>query len=686
MAASLEAGRRVVVSLRQRRERASLSGRDRRGASPPLLKPAFANLSTSRLLAHFRARVTPGFFEGFDGRSAERAARNDECLSEDAREILAHRWPLLGFGKLEFGTEIDWLRDPISKVRWPLDYHVDVMLMRGDGSDVRVLWELNRLSHLLTLGRAYALSNDERFAEEFFTQVECWQRQNPVGFGANWVCAMEVALRTINVLGAFHLVRSSSALDERRLMIMLALFDEHAHYIRRHLEFSYIATGNHYLSDVAGLLWLGLYLPELAGGQGWREFGLRETLREMEKQVLADGAHYESSTGYHRFVTELFLYSFTLCRANGLEIDKKYWRRLRSMLEYMRACLRTDGRAPLIGDADGSQLMPLVRHAADDHAYVLALGAAIFSEPRFKIASAGKPPELLWILGEQGLRDYDALPADETIQSQAFSDAGTYVLRDHDLHLLFNASGNGMNGRGSHGHNDALAIEVSACDTTFIVDPGSYVYTQDLRERNRFRSTAFHSTVQVDDVEQNTTDEAEPFVLGDQAHPRVLRCEFSDDSDMVAAEHHGYARLPAPVTHCRVVQLDKRKRFWKVIDSLHGEGEHNFRFLFVFAPDIEPVLRADGVVRMRDKISGAELLLALLDRDERPEFVSRWVSRDYGARSATVAAAWSVQARAPLVVRWAIVPVCKNDHGALQLELIEQLRRETGEIRFGVVV
>src|SRR5207253_7771315 len=98
-----------------------------------------------------------------------------------------------------------------------------------------------------------------------------------------------------------------------------------------------------------------------------------------------------------------------------------------------------------------------------------------------------EPAELLWILGERGLGDYHALPFAETAQSSAFPDAGTYIFRDRDLYLLFNTNGNGMNGRGSHGHNDALTVEVSACGTPFIVDPGSYVYTANLRERHLFR-------------------------------------------------------------------------------------------------------------------------------------------------------------------------------------------------------
>jgi hypothetical protein len=69
------------------------------------------------------------------------------------------------------------------------------------------------------------------------------------------------------------------------------------------------------------------------------------------------------------------------------------------------------------------------------------------------------PEELLWVLGEEGVRAFQALPElNENASSEAFTDAGTYVLRDRDLYLLFNASGNGLLGRGSHGHNDALSL------------------------------------------------------------------------------------------------------------------------------------------------------------------------------------------------------------------------------------
>ncbi len=188
---------------------------------------------------------------------------------------------------------------------------------------MRVLWELNRLGHFLTLACAYASTQDERYSAEFFAQLRSWHEQNPYGRGPNWNCAMEVALRAMNLLAAFEYFRHSTQLRADFLAFFLQLLQQHGNYIRRNLEFSYIATSNHYLSDVVGLLWLGLLLPELRDADEWRDFGLRQMLLEMDKQVLADGADFEASTGYHRFVTELFLYSFLLCRANNVEIEEE---------------------------------------------------------------------------------------------------------------------------------------------------------------------------------------------------------------------------------------------------------------------------------------------------------------------------------------------------------------------------
>ena len=270
------------------------------------------------------------------------------------------------------------------------------------------------------------------------------------------------------------------------------------------------------------------------------------------------------------------------------------------MLSYIRAYLRPNGFAPLIGDTDGGQVLPFVRRRADDHAYLL---------------------------------DILKLETQDAAGSQAFPHAGTYIMRHRDLYLCFNASDIGVNGRGSHGHNDVLSIEVSAGGRAIIVDPGTYVYSADLAKRHEFRSTAYHSTVQIDGLEQNTICVDTPFVIGNEAKPRVLEWKTSDDFDKVVGEHYGY-----PVRHRRTVTFDKRGRFWLIDDEFFGDGEHVYEARFHFAALLD--VRVNGA-----SVEVGGLVVALLGSDVEAVLESRPVSRDYGEMSDAISACWRIEGR-----------------------------------------
>ncbi len=663
--ATLEVLRRTKATLDQNRERKELG---RTETPEVVLSGAFASLSPTELLSHFRTRSEPHFFPGFknSSRIAELQrgtfpTETDELLTTAEEILTAHSWSILGLGTIDFGVDIDWNRDPVSGAKWPIEFHSDVNLFRGDGSDVRVLWELNRLGHFLTIARAYRVSGDERFADEFLRQLASWQAQNPYGYGANWNCAMEVALRAINLLGAFQGFVHSKTFDQQAISTLLSLLSQHGHFIRRNLEFSYVATSNHYLSDVVGLAWLGIMLPELEEAKAWREFGLREVLREMDKQVLPDGADYESSTGYHRFVLELFLYTFILCRENGIEFEKRYWEKLRAMVNYVRAYMRPDGRAPLIGDSDSGQVLPVRARDADDHAYIAAVGAVVFEDPGLLPMNTSIPEEVLWIVGEKGVREFERLTVATTAQGSVdFPNAGMYFLRSDDLSMSFNASSAGINGRGSHGHNDALSVEVSACGSAFIVDPGTYVYTANLHERNLFRSTRYHSSVEVDGEEQNRLNEQTPFVIGDEARPRVLCWESNDQFDLIIAEHYGYARLKNSITHRRTVIFNKRQRWWRIEDEFSGSGQHDFVARFHLNSGLKVSQPTSNSVSARDK-NGARLLIHQVDPVGTIEFEDQFTSTNYYQKSPSVTARWRFQAEAPCKIRWVLVPICETD-------------------------
>ena len=648
----LESLRRAQSSRQSRQERTNL---DRLNRELPKL-----TLPTSDLLLHFKTRGEPYFFPGFSMASQrlhlELFPRETEELLSTAQQIVnEHSWTLLGFGTKNFNAEIQWCKDPLSGYVWPLDYHREIALIRNDGSDARALWELNRLGHLITLAHASVVSGNDDFSKECVEQLRSWAEQNPYGRGVNWTCAMEVALRAMNLLAVFESARTSSYLDQQTLDLFLKLFHQHGTYIMNNLEFSYISTSNHYLSDLAGLVWLGIMLPEFRDAENWREFGLTKLLREMDKQVLPDGADFESSTGYHRFVLELYLYTFILCKQNSIDISANYWQKLRTMLEYMRGYLRLDGLAPLIGDSDSGRVLPCNQRSADEHAYVLAIGAAALGDAKLRTRTLEISPELLWLLGGKGIETFQGFSLDVDQGSEGFPNAGTYVMRHEDLYLCLNVSDAGLNGRGSHGHNDALSIEVCVGKQPFIVDPGTYVYTADLTQRHLFRSTLYHSTVRVDGEEQNTTLKSVPFVIGNEAKPRVVSWETTADSDRVVAEHFGYERLSSPVVHRRTIQLNKRERSWLIEDEFSGNGEHLCEVRFHFAPGLE-VHVEDYSVKAINPETGVALSVTSLDLTVAPGLEEQACSRDYGEKRTSVTACWTHFGQLRQL-RWKMTPI-----------------------------
>src|SRR5688572_29851373 len=97
---------------------------------------------------------------------------------------------------------------------------------------------------------------------------------NPPGYGVNWTCAMEAAIRAVNWLWTFFLFMDAPAFDDPSQRRFLAALADHARFILRTLEFS-PRPGNHYLSDGLGLLALGTVLREVKHSRRWLEQGWR---------------------------------------------------------------------------------------------------------------------------------------------------------------------------------------------------------------------------------------------------------------------------------------------------------------------------------------------------------------------------------------------------------------------------
>ena len=114
-------------------------------------------------------------------------------------------------------------------------------------------------------------------------------------------------------------------------------------FIRDNLENTYEVTSNHFLSNLAGLLFLGSVFADLAPGAEWDAFARGAIEHELGVQVLPDGADYESSIPYHRLVLELFFLAARYREACGLAVPDDYRDRVVQMARFTLAYSRPDG-------------------------------------------------------------------------------------------------------------------------------------------------------------------------------------------------------------------------------------------------------------------------------------------------------------------------------------------------------
>ena len=475
-------------------------------------------------------------------------AQVTQCYKEleaRAEEIVAHRFDLLGSGPTELGPDIDWATDFKTGRRWPLHHGSLLQVSYGDGSDVKVPWELSRFQHLPLL----AVTGN---VDEIGAQLESWIAANPVELGVNWTTTMDVAIRAANWVAALALCAEEASRHTWFEPVLENLL-LHGRFIRSHLEWSE-ARGNHYLSDVVGLLAVAALFSGGREGRDWAQWASSELASEMEHQVRPDGTAHEASTSYHRLVTELFV-----CGTQAADalvpgsLPDWYRERLERMLDFVRDYTRPDGLAPLIGDADDGRFLPLGDYGADprDHRHVFA--------------QAGRPYE----------------PATE---SAAYPDGGFYVLRRSDLYAIVRCGDVGRYGRGGHGHNDQLSLELFAGGRPLVIDPGSYVYTSNPVERNRFRSTAYHSTLRIFGDEQNELRYDDLFSMNDRARAETL----SWDERSFEGRHHGFPGA----THTRRIELVDDGLV--IRDTFSAPIEHDLEWTFPLEPGADRHVEISG--------------------------------------------------------------------------------------------
>jgi uncharacterized heparinase superfamily protein len=284
--------------------------------------------------------------------------------------------------------------------------------------------------------------------------------------------------------------------------------------------------GNHVLRNAAALVIGGICVDHAET----RDRGLSLLEAELAAQVLDDGGHEERSTSYQRRILDDLSDVAVVIRRSGGGTPAWLERARGEMTTWLQAVAGPGGQlSPLNDGWDGPAIdVPNHRSSLQD------------------LAGSG------YIVLREG-------------HAQAVIDVGPLA----PAHLP------------AHAHADALSFVFWADGRPVIIDPGSGAYAG--AERNRFRATRAHNTVEVDGRDQ--CDFWGPFRAAFM--PTVRRSEplWQQGALLLRAEHDGYRRLDDPVVHERTfVWLGSEGLL--ALDKLIAETSHSVLARLHFAEDL----------------------------------------------------------------------------------------------------
>src|SRR5258706_2128375 len=177
--------------------------------------------------------------------------------------------------------------------------------------------------------------------------------QTPPKLGINWASSLEVALRSISWLWAFHYFKNSAAVDSQTFKRAVKFLYLNARHLETYLS-TYFSPNTHLTGEALGLVYLGTLLPEFKAAACWRETGQRILLEQLQPQGKPDGVYFQQSSYYHRHTTDFYKHLSNLSPANCNRLSVVGEEKLIALLDHLMYITRPDGTSPLFGDDDAS--------------------------------------------------------------------------------------------------------------------------------------------------------------------------------------------------------------------------------------------------------------------------------------------------------------------------------------------
>ncbi len=475
----------------------------------------------------------------------------NRLLGEEGRRLLMQEAEEITAGRLRlFGGEPVPLRltFPGQLAHWTAYETGKAPLPGEDGpvEDVKFLWEPARFGWAFTLGRAYHLTAEEKYAAAFWQAFEAFTSANPPYEGPHWMSGQEAALRLMAFVSAGQVFAPASASTPERCSALAASIAAHAARIPPTLVYARAQHNNHLLTEAAGLLTAGLALPDHPHSPRWRGLGWRWLNAGLQAQIDSYGEYAQHSTNYQRLMLQVALWINAILPAFKIRWPRPTLEALRRSVHWYLSLLDSEsGLVPNLGANDGACILPLSTCPFADHRPTAHAAGRAFLD--YDLPPGPWDEMSLWLGARaEGKR---ALSLGRYLGDQLYGRRSWAYFRTAQF-----------NSRPSHA--DQLHLDLWWRGTNVTLDPGTYRYTAAPPWDNALTAAQVHNTVTVNGRDQMRRVGRFLYLDWVQAYRKALPLEDPRELQRVRGR---YRR--GGFRHTRIVTA-RQDDLWRVEDEV----------------------------------------------------------------------------------------------------------------------
>lgn len=458
---------------------------------------------------------------------------------------------IIGFNSIElnYGKPIDWQLNPLTGERcnehkkW---YKIpDFDSKRGD---IKVIWEVSRLSHFVTFARAFMLTGDSKYYKAFSFQLNDWLDKNEYGCGANYKCGQEASIRMVNALLSYTVFHSCGVTTDKDAANIKSLINRSYRKVLSNFRYAYkCIKNNHTISELMGMI-IGAWSSEDSRRLG-KAYKILDKV--IDEQFTDDGGYKQFSFNYQRLVLQDIEIILSVEQKTGSCLNEKSKRKIKKAVELMYQCQDETGDMPNYGSNDGALVFPTTFCGYRDFRpvintiYALTTGKQVYEKGKYQ-------EELLWFSGRKNLDNYNYEKVERV--SQQYLKAGLFTIRGRNSWAMIVA--NDYHSRPAH--MDQLHFDLWINGINVFCDAGTYSYASDLGRK--LIKNESHNAAWIESVSQMNS--YGPFMIMDWTRRKLEKVN--------ATEFEGVIYTKTGYMHKRAVCL--RKDAYEILDTVDKDA------------------------------------------------------------------------------------------------------------------